>query len=248
MSNSTLYSWKRVWLPFGSNYNLDHNGFPIFSSYDILTKEFSSIAKTLGDLERDNCLVLIGDPGTGKSTEIALIKHESCITRKYLLRDYGSSVELFNRVEKDINSTSKVDEHLYLYFDGLDEGLLNINKLNNSLINWLDDLKLKSSTLFDRLYFRITCRSVTWSEISEGTTARLRDIFGEGFVKVFKLAPLKQEDVRLALDESGLQSSDFIGLVQDNRLHGFCLEPQSLSALIKCFREGRLSKEIQRNS
>ena len=247
MSSAKLYSWQRLWLPIGSKYNEDQYGFPNFSSYDILMEQVTSNAKSLTELRNDRCLVLIGDPGIGKSTEIAAIEHdETSITKKYSLRDFAATAELFERVIEDISGNDSEDR-LFLYFDGLDEGLLNIIKLNTAFINWLIGLKAKSRSLFDRIYFRITCRSVTWSEISETTTIRLRELFGESDVKILELASLRREDVRLALEENGLSPEEFINLVHDNRLQGFCLDPQSLNPLIKCFQEGRLSKDIRKS-
>lgn len=240
MSSYKIYDWQRLWIPIGYNYWNDQNGFPNYSF------DNSTGAKTLKELENEKCLVLIGDPGTGKSTEISKIEHTGDFTLKYFFKNYATVPELIDTIKSDIRSNLNFDERIYLYFDGLDEGLLNIKNLHNSLITFLSSLKENDANFFNKTYVRIACRSVIWSEISQGALPRLREVIGEDLVKVLELAPLSQKDIRLAVKQSDSDSSDFIRLVCDNNLQSFCLDPQSLNPLIDGYKNGFLKKGIQR--
>ncbi|HRG07490.1 MAG TPA: hypothetical protein PLJ08_02855, partial [Cyclobacteriaceae bacterium] len=172
MSSYKIYDWQRLWIPIGYNYWNDQNGFPNYSF------DNSTGAKTLKELENEKCLVLIGDPGTGKSTEISKIEHTGDFTLKYHFKNYATIPELIDTIKSEIRSNLNFDKKIYLYFDGLDEGLLNIKNLHNSLITFLSSLKDDDANFFNKTYLRIACRSVIWSEISQGALPRLRQVIG----------------------------------------------------------------------
>jgi hypothetical protein len=247
VSSEKNFNWQRLWIPIGYKYWNDQNGFPNFNSYDIQTGETKTGAKTLEELENEKCLVLIGDPGTGKSTEIKKIEHKGALTFKYHFKKYATIPELFDAIKLDRELSLNFDRKTYLYFDGLDEGLLNIKNLHNSLITFLASLKENDASFFNKIYIRITCRSVIWSEISQGALPRLREEMGEDLVKVLELAPLCQKEIRIAVEQSDSDSSDFVTLVCDNNLQSFCLDPQSLNPLIDGYKNGLLKKGIQRS-
>ena len=59
-----LYNWKRYWaLRDGQGFHTDRNGFLLRSSFYKDTFEFVSMVQT-------PCLILLGEPGIGKSQAI----------------------------------------------------------------------------------------------------------------------------------------------------------------------------------
>lgn len=241
------YNWQRLWIPLGYKYSLDSKGFPDYNFYDFHAGQINTEAKTLKDLENFKCLILIGDPGIGKSTEITLINHaENSITLKYYLKDYASTAELFEVLSNNLDKKINFEGRLFLYFDGLDEGLLNIRNLHDSLINKLKSIKNKEPDLFDKINLRVSCRSVVWSEISESLTPTLRSIFSDDKVKLVELAPLRKKDIILSVEQHKLSSNDFLTLICDNNLQSFCSDPQSLNSVIESYKLGRIKSGIQK--
>src|SRR2546426_10258920 len=91
---------------------------------------------------------------------------------------------------------------LHLFLDGLDEGLLSIPTLARFLSvefgRYRDHLA--------RLSLRITCRTAEWPALLED---QLRELWGKANVRVFRLAPLRRDDVRAAVDSHGLDADRF---------------------------------------
>ncbi|MCU1290115.1 MAG: hypothetical protein JWN60_2344, partial [Acidobacteria bacterium] len=124
------YDWKRYWHKFGNSPRI-FNGFLYVSEY--LKDVFS-----LDEVSNKQCLILLGEPGMGKSKEIERIYETQIVDENtdklyFNLSSYGHGDT--ERLIREIFQSDKINQwqanntNLYLYLDSLDEALLGINTL-----------------------------------------------------------------------------------------------------------------------
>ena len=182
-------------------------------------------------------LVLLGDPGMGKSTILSEQesvwgkgKHDS--SEKYVfinLRSYQTDSRLAAHLfESLIFKEWLAGTHtLHLFLDSLDEGLLSIKVLAACLA---DEFKKLPS---ERLYLRIACRTVEWPDLLENG---LTDWLGKEVVQHYVLAPLRKKDVEEAARVSGIDAKLFLGQVESSAVIPFAIKPVTLNFLLSVYR------------
>ncbi len=120
------YNWNRAWLPQGDISQQDYLGFPTYKIYGYETEKI--IAVPLQELEKIQCLVLLGEPGMGKSTAIAevTLKNGKNLLVKFALNEFSTEEQLFEELEEQplFHEWKHTDKTLFLYLDSLDEALL----------------------------------------------------------------------------------------------------------------------------
>ncbi len=220
-SNKIIYDWKRCWTPHRSN---EESHFEYSSLYD--TKE-----TTLADLRDKKCLILLGDAALGKST--ALKQEWKNLEKEKIgvyfldlkcISDHVSLRDKFIELKKYCNRKSKV----YLLMDSFDEGYLVFDNIVNCLI---DNLKLLD---LEKLFIRITCRTVVFPKYLYDELSKLscngkcsyenngvQEILAQQLklvknnknvplsVEIYKLLPLKKEDINLVLEKKNISKDDF---------------------------------------
>ena len=233
---NTHFCWKRFWYPRGSSLNLADDGYlpdPDSQSGRIWNKNvvsFEEISDAKG-------LVLLGDPGMGKST---ILSEQESIWKskqhdskdKYLflnLRSYQTDGRLADHLfESPIFQEWLAGTHaLHLFLDSLDEGLLSIKVLAACLA---DEFKKLPS---ERLYLRIACRTVEWPDVLENG---LTDWLGKEVVQHQVLAPLRKKDVEEAARVSGLDAKLFLSQVGSSAVVPFAIKPVTLNFLLSVYR------------
>ena len=233
---NTHFCWKRFWYPRGSSLNLADDGYlpdPDSQSGRIWNKNVVSFEEISGV----RALVLLGDPGMGKSTILSeqefvwgKEKHDS--SEKYLfinLRSYQTDIRLAAHLfEGPTFKEWLAGTHtLHLFLDSLDEGLLSIKVLAACLA---DEFKKLPS---ERLYLRIACRTVEWPDLLENG---LTDWLGKEVVQHYVLAPLRKKDVEEAARVSGLDTKLFLAQVESSAVIPFAIKPVTLSFLLSVYR------------
>ncbi|MEZ4265250.1 MAG: HEAT repeat domain-containing protein [Myxococcota bacterium] len=218
MKAGTSHFVPRFWASADSQPPVDGAGY--------LRADFErSRVRPLADFEAVPCLVLLGDAGMGKSSEITgeVARLETRFTPDALVRrvdlgstsdDYGLRMAVFSDAGLDSPTRTLRDgpesgePTLYLLLDGLDEARLEVAETIRVLsaeIERLDELARR------RLRLRVSCRTSTWPAFSELGTA-LKKWWGEAEqFQILQLAPLRFEDME-ALTRSELKDSsqDFI--------------------------------------
>lgn len=197
-------------------------------------------AVTLDTLESTPCLVLLGEPGMGKSTEL------TCeITRWQGSGQTTKAIDLglFRDEERllreafestDIESWKSGGETLHLFFDALDESQFNVPTFTKNLIHRLSTLPL------DRLRLRVACRTADWPQVLD---AGLRRAFGDEQYATFELLPLRRADVVLAAATHGVRDPDaFLRDVSANDLEPLAMRPLTLEMLLLTARGGALPR------
>jgi hypothetical protein len=149
------YPWRRFWYPRSADFRLTDRGYLIDPEGEhgrLLNPE----AVSLDGLYSVPCLVLLGEPGIGKTTAL----READATLKFDLGAYQTDTSLTEEVFRnpEVQAWSRGTHPLSLSFDGLDEGRVAIANIVKVLLRELT--KFKDNT--HRLAVRIGCRTADW--------------------------------------------------------------------------------------
>ena len=172
------------------------------------TREAES--RPLAEFRDCSAYVLLGAPGAGKTEAF---KHEaeneaSCDARDFLTLDHKRWAGART-----------------LFIDGLDEvraGTVDGRSPLNAMRGRLDKL--------GRPRFRLSCREADWFHAAD--RRRLESVSPDGTVKILRLDPLSDENIRDILDDEGVEDIDgFIDEARDRGLGALLSNPQTLKLL-----------------
>jgi len=151
------YNWKRYWCPRDGTIDLSDGGYLRVPHSDVVP--FESISST-------QCLVLLGEPGMGKSFAMraerqaidSQIAQAGGKTRWLDLREFGSEDRLIHELfgRQVLTEWKESNYPLHIFLDSLDEALLRIDTISAILITELRQYPK------ERLYLRIACRTADW--------------------------------------------------------------------------------------
>ncbi|HSK72810.1 MAG TPA: hypothetical protein VK892_14005, partial [Pyrinomonadaceae bacterium] len=221
------YDWQRYWFSEG-NSPLIINGF-------LYVHEYTKSVFTLETLTDVSCLVLLGEPGMGKSNEIKKIYETQTIDENskklyFNLSSYGDE----NRLVRDIFDSDEIRQwknassNLYLFLDSLDEALLNINTIALLLADEIEKLPK------ERLFLRIACRTAEWSTLSF-LENKLKEIWKDDKCQILQIAPLQQKDVEVAAQDENLNAEKFISEIFNKSVSALASKPITLQFLLNLF-------------
>ena len=235
------YEWKRFWLPRSdAAIPLSEGGY--FPDPDSeYARWLNPEATTFELIDQYPCLVLLGEPGIGKSTAMdAACQHqndkvtegrENAEILNLNLRSYREVERLIiDLFESQIFKTwLSGSGRLVIFLDSYDECLLELKKLGQLLADQLQ--KYKSQ--IGRLYLRIACRTAVWPSFLEN---ELRKIYGDEAFGIYQLAPLRRVDVEKAAAQEGFNSDSFLNAVRDKNVISFAIKPITLRFLLNMYR------------
>lgn len=232
------YAWKRFWCPRGGSLRLTNRGFLVVPDQE-WSYHYTDVVPFEAIADRQ-CLVLLGEPGIGKTTALETQQQEleQGISQKggkalfCDLKGYSSEERLIKEIFNSPDFLDWVvgDYPLHLFLDSLDECQLRLETLPTILLDQLSQL-----AALDRLFLRIACRTMDWPlYLEEG----LKKLWRPESVKVevYELAPLSEEDVRLAARQSNIDADVFIQQVRSASAVPLAAKPVTLSFLLNTFR------------
>lgn len=234
---------KRFWCLRGSQYCLDGDGFV----YDP-EAEYGRFAnpgmQTLATFSQASCLVLLGEPGLGKTTELKMEYErvwqenlESTIVLKFNLNGYSTDSRICSEIfdSKEVKDWIDSQKLLYLFLDSLDEGRLEVQNIARILGNQLQ----KFSACRDRLRLRIACRTAEWPLSLEGDFGELWDANGDRqhLIQVLELVPFRRIDVEQLAANAGVDAKALIEQVLTLQIQPFATNPITLNPLLSAFRK-----------
>lgn len=230
----TQFSWHRLWSPVGRHLLLDEEGF-LPEPDSSFRRALNPDIRTLSELDQP-CLILLGEPGMGKTTELqqSLEKLRAALEGSkddILFRDlneYSSDALFVQDVFKSGQFTSWASGSwtLHLYLDSLDECQLRVRTVARLLARRLQEAPT------ERLRLRLVCRSADWPKF---LTAELEKAFSRE-VTICELLPLTRREVRTAAAESGFDADSFMQSVRDSRGAALAQRPLTLKFMLHSFR------------
>ena len=182
----------------------------------------SEDSRTLADFRRSDAYVLLGAPGSGKTT---------------LFEVEGGRADCHYVTARDF-LTFKVEDRpewrgVTLFIDGLDEKRAGSTDGRTPL----DELRIRLDAL-GRPRFRLSCREADWFGLNDRT--HLETVSRDGTLKVLRLDPLSDEDVR-ALVNLRPDVDDADAFVDEARVRGIdylLTNPQNLTMLAEAVAGG----------
>lgn len=242
MTNKT-YNWKRFWCPRTGNINLSDGGY-LYNPDSEFGHIYNSEVVPFDAISDVPCLVLLGEPGIGKSHAMQHERHwieETIQTRGDKLfwknlNEYGSE----DRLVKGIFESSEFITWkngcycLHMFLDSLDECHLRIENLAALLKGKFQESKKN----IGRLYLRIACRTAVWPDVLEDG---LKNLWGEEKVQAYELVFLRRTDVQEAAIQNSLDPEDFLKEIDRAQAVPLAIKPVTLNFLIKQYQKtGRL--------
>jgi hypothetical protein len=186
----------------------------------------------LSKLADERCLVLLGEPGLGKSHAIedAVAEHRQSGDPVHLvdLGAYEDGESLIGAIVDDAawREWRESEDVLFLFLDGLDEALLHVKAIHKRLIVELK--KLDGDVA--RLRLRISCRSAEWLPDFE---SELAEVFGSpDCPRRLALAPLRSADAAEAADAEGIDAERFLAEIDQSGLEQLAASPLTLRMMI----------------
>lgn len=232
IDTEVLVELDRFWLPLGRSYSLTHAGWLAEPVTDGFFVRNGDVVPTVR-LAEHRCLVLLGEPGIGKSKTVLLshplVEDPKAVTSlRFDLGSFSSEDRLARRVFEDaeLESWRTGNGTLCLTLDGFDEARARIETLPRLLCEYLDDWDC------ERLFLRIVCRTADWPTSLRSTLAQK---FGD--VALFELLPLRRTDARTLLeaaahaDGPGRNAEEALAAVEAAHLVPLAARPLTLELL-----------------
>jgi predicted NACHT family NTPase len=229
------YGWKRFWCPRSGNINLADRGY-LYDPDAEGGKAYNPDLMSLEAIADVPCLVLLGEPGIGKSQELENLKvfteKKICDSSQVLELNLRSCTNLKEDLFRDETLTDWLANsyHLYLFLDSLDEGLLSIPTLAAGLIDELKKPKYRNH--INRLHLRLACRTFVFPAILE---EGLKDLWTEANFAIYELAPLRRIDVIEAAKAEGFSSDDFLKEIGQKDVVPLAIKPITLRFLLNTY-------------
>ena len=236
------YLWPRYWVLRNGTVRLSDDGF-LVDPRDRYGSILNPDAVAFDGIAATPCLVLLGEPGIGKSRVMQAERERlqgqlDPSTDRLLwldLRTYSSEDRLVRNLFESLEYREwrAGTQRLHLFLDSLDECLLRIDTIAAIL---LDELG-RDADKAGRLFLRIACRTAEWpSALMETGLRRLWGGEAEA-VGVFELAPLRRVDVAHAVEVHGIDGERFFWELADKNAVPLAIKPVTLDLLIRRFRE-----------
>lgn len=187
----------------------------------------------LRDLLDDPCVVLLGEPGLGKSQALknaaAEIRSGGLTSQLVDLGAYddGASLVAATFDARVWHEWRASDGVLFLFLDSLDEALLHVKAISKRLIVELSRL---SAEQLQRLRLRISCRTADWlPELDE----QLAEAFEmDTAPRCLTLAPLRANDIEEAAGAEGIDVKRFMTDIVHRNLERLAAFPLTLRMML----------------
>lgn len=230
--------WTRFWCNRLEKYAIDSDGY-LLDPESEWARYLPTNVKVFSDLLDSPCLVLLGEPGMGKTTcldaEITALANMAGPGTQIVridLGEYGNESRLVQDVFCSSAFLDCVSQGccLELILDSFDECHAHIPTLPRIFEGCLGKHPRDALARFLRL--RIACRTANWPASLERVFQR---IWGDAGVGVFELTPLRRRDVVSAAANAGLVADEFIQAVADKAVHALAARPITLQFLLSAY-------------
>lgn len=220
----------RFWNPLGTSYWDDHGYLRDSDAYPELSRDL----RTLEQLADEPCLLLLGEPGIGKTT---VLREQPVDTRPIDGTDLRFRLDLksVDAVGFDTDvfrspwfAAWRAGSHqLTLWLDSLDECLGRVEHITSKLLARLDEL---ADAERERLKLRIACRT---GQLPGRLSEDLRRLWNDR-LGIYELLPLRRKDVQAVVRRRRPQDADpFLQEIDRRQLGVLASRPITLKLLLK---------------
>ncbi len=237
MHNRTRYQWKRFWCPPDGKYSLADRGFLVDPEGEF-GRALQPDLVAFDAIAEVPCLVLLGEPGTGKTFALAdLVREREGVHAAPGGRVHHDDLGQYNTdtgIRDEIfgcdafTDWAESDDVLELFLDSLDECIVEMRSVAKLLVEQLRKCDLT------RLRLRLVCRTAVWPGFLEQD---LRELWGDADVRLYELVPLRRKDMLIAAEQRGVDASGFGTEVIDKDAVPFAIKPITLEMLLDAYRE-----------
>lgn len=238
MSNRK-YDWKRFWYQRGVRIDFSDEWYLCDDDSDTGRYLCHPNIEPFESLANTKCLILLGEPGAGKTTSLQLEykeiqEHIGKDDQSFWvdLKDYHDVWYLDKKVfnGKEFSAWKNGSNNLHLFFDSLDECQIQIDNIGRVLLNEFGS----GSYPIERLYLRIICRTGYWDSSLED---KLRELFisapgDDTTVKVYQLAPLRRTEIIEAAKSESIAPDPFLQEVKKMGAVPLAMMPVTLNFLL----------------
>ena len=231
------YNWQRLWAAEDIASKWRRSGFthdPFYTEDDVAG---------LDSLKEKACLILLGEPGIGKSTVCSELEAsiEGAARLKLDLKSYGDETRLVKNLFEApaFLDWLQSEQTLHLVLDSLDECLLRLDYVADLLNDEFRRVFTSYPAAIERIRLRIFCRTAAWPRLFE---TQLREIFREDKtgneephskrVWVYELLPLRRQDIVTAAQIHGLNAEEFLAEVRRRQVEPLAAKPVTLEFLL----------------
>jgi len=230
---------KRFLIPAGEEVKFIENGF-LPNPDDKYQKLMNETIVSFEEIENEACLIILGEPGIGKTT---LLKNEakrlSENNKKFLwvdLKDVSDSTALKEEIvgQSEIKNIAETQEPIYLFLDGVDESIITFDKLSSRIIKEFEKLPR------EKIFLRISGRTVNFPASLINELQSLWNVKD----KCFEICPLRWIDVEDSAKNAGISDTeDFYKTIIKLNLFGFANRPITLPTVIELYKEKNLTQK-----
>jgi hypothetical protein len=243
-SHGALWDWTRYWLPHSSISETLVSG--------LLSSTPSGMYQTIEQLSDRRLLVLLGEPGSGKSVEIrqehARISNQLGPGGRVIYLDGRTTVQSQRTLDRiwfdsDVwRNWQASSDDIWIFFDGFDESAQHIRGLGGIIHHELHQVLAGDDRRARRLFLRIASRTTGWQpELG----AALYQFLYPGETEewspehfTFHLAPPRWEDVAVAAESRAINGKDFCERIREQGIESLTLRPAQLEWLLNVFERG----------
>jgi HEAT repeats len=237
------YDWERFWLEPEARLLLVADDFFPDPKAGATWMRPSVAAITLAEESSTPCLVLLGEPGLGKSQAVkdadrALDESpEKPLHQRIDLGAYSDAGSIRAKLIEGEPWREWVADGrtFHLFLDSADEAMLQFPAVGDFLI---EELRAAPGSL-SNLRLRVACRSADWtSDLTDGLKELWEEQGGGGeAVRELSLAPLREVDLRSAAIAEGLDVDALVQEIRERDLESLASLPLTASMLLGIAKE-----------
>lgn len=242
-NRGTVGGIPRFWSARDAVVGLDADGFLTDPTTTFLTSTLNPAVRSADDIRTTRALVLLGEPGSGKSTALGMNPEVPTGDAGLLPHGFTGDVWLLqlgayrseDRLARELEGPRMQEwlagtGELALVLDSFDECQAGVENLRRMLATWL------TAWPTDRLVLRVACRTAQWPAALE---ERMRTEFGADF-EVFEIAPLRATDAATIATAAGVAGAAFVDAVRSRRVGALAARPLLLNMLVAEAADGEL--------